>query len=353
MQQIGDTKQLSEIGVKELVVATSGGFRYLLRNWKIIAFATVLGGLMGLAYSYLTPQRYTARNTFAVEEAQSTAGLASLAGQFGVSLGGSGGGGIFTGDNILLFFRSQQLVRETLLTQFNDAPQTLADRYIQSYDLRRKWSKSPEAQKVDFFATSKQPMNRVADSVLQLITKRILKDELSVDRPNIKASFVEVRSTMRDEVLSKLFCDRLVAVALDKYVQSKIKLKVANVAMLQRRADSLESLLNARTFTAAASQQTLLDINPGLRSMSAAPEIKTRQKATAAAIYTEVVKNLELAKTIMNQQTPTIEVVDQSSFPLVKEKPSKALVALTVAISFAVFTVFVMLLRRWLRSLTL
>ena len=42
--------------------------------------------------------------------------------------------------------------------------------------------------------------------------------------------------------------------------------------------------------------------------------------------FAEVVKNLELSKTLLNQETPVIQVVDQSTFPLEKEKPVKLVV---------------------------
>lgn len=345
--------QQDEIGVRDLLLYTISGFRYLRQHWLVLVAAGIIGGCIGFYQAYRQPLKYTAKQTFVVEEAQSGGGLASLAGQFGVSMGGAGGGGIFTGDNILLFFKSQQLVRETLLSPFGETGKTLADQYLDAYAYRSKWKDKPELVNVNYFQRKSEKLSRVEDSLLQNIAREIINKELSVERPDKKASFVEVQTSMRDEQLSKLFCDRLVAIAIDKYVSSKIKLKVANVRMLQYRADSLEAVLNSRTFSAAASQQALLDVNPGLRTISAAPEIKTREKATTAAIYTEVVKNLELAKTIMNQQTPTIEVVDQSSFPLVKTKPSKTFLALVVGIGFALVAAFILLVRRWLLSLNI
>lgn len=348
MQSKEPVEHTEEISLKELIQKIGSIGRYLRSQWLKILLATLLGAIIGLAFALWQPVKYTSRLTFVLEESKGgVGGLASLAGQFGFDVGGSGGGGIFTGDNILLFFKSQSLIRETLLSRFNEESKTLADQYALAYKLHENWGKNKKIGNIDFFKKQQQPLSRVEDSLLQNITEVIIKNELSVSRPDKKASFVEVKTTMRDESLSKLFCDRLVALALEKYVSSKVKLKDANVRKLQRRADSLESLLNARTFNAAASQQSLLDINPGIRTVTAAPEIKNREKMTVAAIYTEVVKNLELAKTILNQETPTIEIVDQSSFPLKKEKTSKLLTSLATAILFGFFCSIVLILRRW------
>jgi hypothetical protein len=46
--------------------------------------------------------------------------LASLAGQFGVDVGGASGSAVvLSGDNILLYFKSESLAREVLLSKYD------------------------------------------------------------------------------------------------------------------------------------------------------------------------------------------------------------------------------------------
>jgi hypothetical protein len=353
MQPKEPVVQESEISVKELVQKINGAVRYLRSKWLKILLVGCLGSVIGFLYAYKQPLKYVSRLTFVVEEAKSSAGgIASLAGQFGLDLGGAGGGGIFNGDNILLFLKSQTLVRETLLTSFDKESKTLADQYAQSYNLHEEWAKKGKVGTVSFYGRNGKDLNRTEDSLLQTITAGIIEKELSVSRPDKKASFIEVQTSMKDEMLSKMFCDRLVALALQRFVISKTKTKEANVSKLQKRADSLEYLLNARTYTSAASQQTLLDINPGLRAAAAPTEIKTRDKMTVAAIYTEVVKNLELARTILNQETPTIEIVDQSSLPLKKEKVSRLSATVLMFVLSCLLTCIILIVRRQILLLT-
>lgn len=336
------------ISVKTLVHQVRGLFRYLLSKWFVIIFVLVLGALIGLWYASRQPLRYISRLTFVVEESKGGGGgLASLAGQFGFDLGGGGGGGIFNGDNVLLFLKSQMLVRETLLTPYTEPNKSLVDQYATAYNIKDRWNEKKEIGAISFYGKKPETLSRIEDSLLQTITDNIIKNELEVGRPDKKASFIEVKTSMRDEQLSKLFCDRLVSLALDRYVSSKTKLKSANVNSLQRRADSLERLLNSRTISAAASQQGLIDLNPGLKAATAPSEIRNRDKMTVAAIYTEVVKNLELAKTILNQETPTIEVVDKSSFPLKRDRASKSSHMVLLAAFFGFITICLLIIRRW------
>ena len=138
------TTDSDEISLKELIEKIQQLWKYLLTKWKMIVLAGMIGGGLGFVYAYLQPIKYIAKMTFVVEDSKSSAGgLASLAGQFGFDIGGVGGGSIFSGDNILLFLKSESLVRETLLTPFDEKTgATLADRYAEVNKMKEGWSKT-------------------------------------------------------------------------------------------------------------------------------------------------------------------------------------------------------------------
>ena len=120
--------------------------------------------------------------------------------------------------------------------------------------------------------------------------------------------------------------------------------------MLQRKADSLAALLNNKTYSAAASQQSLVDANPALRSVPIAAEITTRDKTMAATIFGEVIKNLEISKTLLNQETPVIQMVDQSSLPLVIQKVGKLKSLILGGFLAGFLCVIVLVVRRWFKT---
>jgi hypothetical protein len=134
-------------------------------------------------------------------------------------------------------------------------------------------------------------------------------------------------------------------------VESKTKTKSLNVAKLQRKSDSLAALLNDKTYSAAASQQNLVDVNPAIRKATINAEISSREKAMVLTIFSEVVKNLEISKTMLNQETPIIQVVDQSSFPLEKERVGKLRSLILGSFLAGFVVVLFLLLKRWFSSL--
>ena len=348
-----NTAQSDEISLIELIHKIQSVVKFLLSKWLIILLAGVLGGAVGVGYAFRQPVKYISKISFVVEDGKVSggAGLASLAGQFGVDIGGSGGGSIFSGENVLLFLKSESLCRETLFSIYDDKGTTLADRYAQVTKMSDAWEKDPDIGKIDFSKFINKPLPRKVDSLMQYMVGGIIENELVVAKPDKKASFIEVKTSMQDELLSKLFSERLVNIATDRYVESKTKTKALNVAKLQHKADSLAALLNDKTYSNAASQQSLVDVNPALRTAPIAAEISSREKTMAATIFGEVIKNLEITKTLLNQEIPVIQLVDQSSFPLEKERVGKLKALIVGAFLAGFLTVLFIVLKRWFDSL--
>ncbi len=345
-------QQSDEISLKELIQQIRTIWKFLVCKWKLIGVAGAVGALAALGYAFLQPVKYTSTLSFVVEDAKSGAGgLASLAGQFGVDLGGAGGGGVFSGENVLLFLKSEGLVRQTLLTSYDsDGKVTLADRYAEVTKRKKNWSNNEEIGDIDFSRYAIVNMPRKEDSLMQLMIKDIIKSELIVAKPDKKATFIKVEVNTQDELLSKLFSERLVKIATDRYIDSKTTTKVLNIAKLQVRADSLAALLNNKTYVAASTQQSLVDANPAMSSAPIASEISSREKMMAATIFAEVVKNLEISKTILNQETPVIQMVDQSTLPLPEEKASKIKFFILGGMLAGFLTAVYLLVQRWLKA---
>jgi hypothetical protein len=330
---------LKNVTIKDFVNNLKELFFFLVSKRIKIILISVLGALLGLTYALFKPVEYISKVSFVVEESKGGGGLASLAGQFGFDIGGLTGGGFFSGDNILLYLKSERLCRETLMTPY-DKEQVLADKYAEVYGLKKRWENDKKIGSINFTKYKNKEFPRLEDSLMQyIIRKKILENDLMVSKPDKKASFILVVATMRDELMSKLFTDRLVEIATKRYVESKTKIKKVNVDILQRRADSLSSILNVKTFSAASTQQTLIDVNPAIRSAGIPAEISAREKATTLTIFSEVVKNLEISKTILNQEMPVIQVIDKSYLPLEKERVGKIITTIISGFIFSLLSV--------------
>lgn len=324
-QDLQISKQDDEMSLKELILKLKDWSKFLLSKWLIIGLFGLLGAGIGLLLAFFSKPEYVAKLTFVVEESSSNplGSYAGLASQFGLDLSG-GGSDIFSGENVLEFLKTRLMIEKTLLSpiQHNGKTISLADLYIDIYDIRKSFDRKPELKGIHLPAGLKrESFTVVQDSILNTIYESISKNSLNVNKPDKKLSFVEVKVSTLNEEFSKVFTERLVKEAINFYLSTKTQRSKNNVDKLQSRADSLEILLNKKTYSAAVTQD--FNINPSRRVATVSSELVNRDKMVLQTMYAEVVKNLELSRITMTQETPIIQLVDVPILPLKKEKLGK------------------------------
>ncbi|MCX6206524.1 MAG: hypothetical protein NTZ19_09770 [Bacteroidetes bacterium] len=318
--------------LKDLFRKLNNWKQFLLTQWLKIGLVTLLGSLIGFGYAWLQPKLYQAKISFVVEDAKNTnpglGNISSLAGQFGLDLGGNNSSNMLSGDNILYYFRSLSLAKEVLLSSYDSTDtKSLIDEYIAVYELKNKWKKIDGIEVLNFHPLAlKKPYSVLQDSLIQLVSENILKEQFSVERIDKKTSIIEVGIYMKNEQLSKKYCERLVNVAVNRYIQLKTKKQKSTVDKLQNRVDSIAALLAIKTYASANLQTTsaTIDINDFYRTNAAvATETATRDKSLLASIFASVTQNLEVAKFTLSQETPVIQILDGPVLPLKEQRVSK------------------------------
>jgi hypothetical protein len=316
----------NQLSLKDLILSFQKWLKYLLAKWKIIILFGMIGGGIGFVYAYFKTPQYVAQLNFVLEDSKSGSlgGYAGLASQFGIDLGGSGTSGVFAGDNIIEFLRSRLMVEKTLLSPVVlDGKQTsLAEFYLDINNVKTGWKYKPALSQLTLPADmGRKKFSVVQDSVLFTIYQSIVVNNLRIAKPDRKLSFILVQCMSKNELFSKYFIERLVKEATDFYVQTKTKRSKINVDKLQEKADSIEKLLNQKTYSAAVAQD--YNLNPVKSVARVNTEMVTRDKMVLQTMYAEVVKNLELSRLSMAQETPIIQIVDTPILPLKKEQLGK------------------------------
>ncbi|WP_374951392.1 hypothetical protein [Mucilaginibacter sp.] len=338
-----------EFSFKKLMNDRLNDLFYILSFKKTLSLLLIVGALGGALTAFLWTPTYTARLTFVVDDAKSSgsaSGLSALAGQFGFNLDGIGGGsGVLAGDNVQELIKSQKLIKKTLLTPY-DSIQTLADKYAAVYKLNKKWLKYSPDGKITRFPPDGNHNTRLQDSLLHEMTSLILAGEFGIGKTDKKLGFFEVNTTMKDEKLAQLFCTRMIKQSTDFFITTKTKRLRNNVERLQHRADSIGQILNKKTYSVSAANQSILDLNPAYTSANANVEIRERDKIVLSTIYTETVKNLEASKTSLAQETPTVQIVDEPEFPLQKNRLKYSIAILAgLIISVVLFSSYALITR--------
>ncbi|QHS61987.1 lipopolysaccharide biosynthesis protein [Chitinophaga agri] len=341
-------KKSDDISLKELVLKLLSWCKYLLSKWLIICIMGLLGAGLGLVFSLFSKQKYIGALTFVVEDTKpgGLAAYAGLAGQFGIDLGG-GGSGIFEGENIMGFLRSRFIVEKALLSsiEVNGKRMNLVTWYLQHTELGEKLQKDTVLRSITYpLGQDRKQFSLLQDSLLHIIQTRLITKELEIKKPDKKQSFIEVRATTENELFSKLFTERLVSEAADFYTYTKTKRSKVNVDKLQFLADSLQDLLNKKTYALAAVQD--VNLNPVRQVSNVRGELVARDKVVLQTMYGEVIKNLELSKLTMAQETPIVQVIDAPILPLEKKRFGKLKGLVIGGLLGGFFIVFILVFRR-------
>lgn len=304
-----------------------------LKHWwvylgtkRTVLFAVVLvAGLLGLAYGYLKKPVYVATTTFVLENGESGGGGLSqymgIASMMGIDLGGSGGGGIFQGDNIIELYKSRNMIERALLHPLeSDSTQLLIDRYLR-FNNYSKWFNDHQLANTTF-STYQQLLKekrafRLRDSIMAIAVEKINKYNLSVGKPDKKLDIIKVDVKAKDEIFAKEFNDQIVKNVNDFYVQTKTKKSLDNVSILQQKTDSVRRVMNGEIYSAVAVADATPNLNPTRQVQRMAPVQRSQFSAeTNKTILAELVKNLEMAKFNLRKETPLIQVIDAPILPL-------------------------------------
>jgi len=322
-----EEKSKEDLSLRELTEKGREWSAYMLSQWKIIVLAGLMGGALGLTYSFMKKPVYTATLSFALED-EKTGGLGSalgLASSFGFDLGG-GGGSIFTGSNLTELFKSRKMVEQTLLTPVvvNGKTISLAEMYIQIEHWREKWSDKPKLKNIQFVPnTDRKYFTRVHDSILGVIYKNLSKSSLFVAQKDKKISIISMDVSYTNELFAMYFCEALAGQVGQFYVTTKSKKARINMGILERQTDSIRSELNGAITGVAVANDNTFNLNPAM-NIRRAPSARRQVDVQAnTAILTELVKQTELAKVTLRKETPLIQVIDRPILPLENVKVGK------------------------------
>lgn len=335
-----------EISIKDLILRISRWLRYLKSKWVIILCTGILGVIIGLGYAFFKKPTYKAELDFAIEGEKSMGGLGGalgLASQFGLDIGGGGTDDEFSGDNLLQLMKSRSMMEKALLTTINvnGKKETLAELYISFNNLREDWKDKPELSKIQYLPeVDRSTFTLKQDSMLGVFHKKLLEDNLAVDKIDKKISIISLIVNSKNELFSKCFTEVLAKVVSDFYIQTKTEKSSKSVAILQKQTDSVRRALNIAITGVASSIDAAPNANPLLQTLRVPSQHRQVDVTANTAILSELVKNLELSKMSLLQATPLIAVIDRPILPLEKKAPGK----ISSAISGAFICIILLLI---------
>lgn len=334
-----------QISFKEFVFKIREWYRYLLSRFVIILVFSIIGGCLGFFYASFKKSLYVATTTFVLEDGEKggMGQYGALAAMAGLNLGNSGGG-VFQGDNIMELYKSRTMIQKALLStvNFNGKKELLIDRYINFKGLRDKWKKTnPELNDISFSDVSKFTV--LQDSVITGIVNELNLTTLTVAKSDKSQGIIKVEIKSTDELFAKAFADEIVSNVNKFYIETKTKKSLENVQILQKKTDSVKSVINGTIYASAETMDATPNLNPVRQRLRVGLQTSQYNLEANKLILAELTKNLELSKISLNKEAPLIQIIDGPVLPLEKHVLGK-MKGLVIGVFLSLFLVSFLLL---------
>jgi uncharacterized protein involved in exopolysaccharide biosynthesis len=346
-----------DISLVDVYLKLRDTVRFLWTKKISILIAGALGGAIGLAYSIIKPLEYESKLSFIAEQKGSSSGLGALSGianSFGFGAISEGGGLYDNQVNLMNYLKSRSVMEEAYLSIIPGTKTTFAQRFAQEYGWRKEWDQEGSLSHIKLSSNdTRENFSLKEDSVLYEIYKYTIEEGLiNVSLPDEEGSIVLISFKTLDDTLTKFFPEVLLSVVTKNYTETKTRQARENVALLQRQTDSVRAELNASLVGLATSTDQILGLNPGF-NVKRVPATKQQIDVQASTVLMgELIKNLELAKVQLKDQTPLIEVIDSPRFPLEKITISKKNALIVSSLLFAVLTALGLIIHRFVKKIT-
>lgn len=314
-----------EIQLKDILIKLSEYKTYLFRKKFVIITISGFFLVLGIVFAISADKKYTAELTFVVEGQQGSGGnlgaMSGVASQFGFDIGSSSRA-TFSQNNILELLKSRGVVEAALMQnrKVNKTNDLLIEHYLYLNKIKDSWKKNKDIIPVSFH----EILTQDNDSVSGDVWRSIIEDKLVVELQSDDANIINLSYTSVNDEFAKVFVEALIEQMSEMYITYQTAQASNTLSFLNNRADSVFIELEI----AEEEFAKVKDINQ--RIVKASGRLKElqlmRRVEVLNAMYLEIVKNLELSKLTLLNQTPIIQIIDKPILPL--EVEAKSITAL-------------------------
>lgn len=315
--------------------------RMILKKWWLFLTVGIFAGIGGIIYAGNQKPVYKSSLTFALDDAGSASvgGFMSLASQFGLNIGD--GKNIFAGDNIINIMKSRKMIEKVLLSSdtFNSKTYTLIEYYLK---ITGKFESNSKSNNIHFpGGQPRATLSYSQDSLLYNVYNEFKNKNIVADRPDRKLSIFEVNVISPDEEFTKHFTDKIVAATNNFYIEIRTKKAKETLDILEQRATVMKDNLNSSITNRAAVQD--VNINPVFSEAQVPVQKQQANIQVYASAYSEIFKNLEMARFQYVNKIPLMQIIDAADYPMQKIKTGK----LKTAIVWSFVSCFLLIFVFW------
>ncbi len=305
-----------EFSLKEILDKVKPLYTYLVNRWYVFLITGLLFGGIGYVRAYFAKPEFKASLTFILSTESKSGGnsaLAGIAGQFLDMSGGGGGtgGDVFKGETLLDYMNSFHVIKRVLFKPFAGQDSIFVNYFVRFLKLDDQWKNNDRTKNAFPFHTSEDQITPLQDSLLREVHLILVKNYLEINRPSKKLNFYEASTTSTNTLIASNLPRFLVDETAKLYIETQTKQLRDNVNMLQHEADTLGRVLSSSIQNVGASIDETYNLNPAFQAQRSGTQRQQVNVSVYTAAYSEVLRNLELAKIALQKEKPLFQIIDE------------------------------------------
>lgn len=308
---------------KEVTKFIGDFMNFCLKYKYIFILSILLGGVLGFCYAYFNKTKYEAKLSFIINESKvsNQNSLANLTSQLNIGSSSLN----LTEDKILFLITTKRILGQSLLTDLDSNNYTVAEKLIELLDLKNEYKKDLDIISFKKFSTKKiEKLSYAENKIIDILISHILKSKDFSFEPVKKktTSFVAQSSSgiillgfkSEDEMLSKVLVESIYNNLSDFYINIITQNLEANYNLVSKREDSLKRVMSGFEIQTADAFDNAIGVYR-FKGKIQQNRLK-RENEILISMYSEVVKNREIAKFNLEQEKPVLQIIDSPTFPL-------------------------------------
>lgn len=326
--------QISTIAIaKEFITLV----KLLLSKIKLIIITSFLGGIAFFFSGNFFFKNFESVSTFskASDSGGALSSYLALASQFGIA-----GGNETSGDKLAALIKSDRVIITSLLENVDG--EKLINYYCNVSNIKKSWVENDnKLRNFTFTSNSYENLTFLEDSLLEKSVLKPLRKKIEVDIDK-ETNIITLRITDKDEKFAFHFNNLLVSSVTEYFVEQSAKKEKETYKVLKKSLDSVLVELKIKENELAK----VKDQGRGIVKIKGSiEEIRlTRDVKILSLMYSEGLKNLEIAKITFLEKKAVVDVIDYPILPLEQPKLSKLILIIIGMLLFGgIISAFIIL----------
>jgi uncharacterized protein involved in exopolysaccharide biosynthesis len=308
-------KEEDELSLIDILKSIKVLFTEFKKKWHITLVFVSFSAIVGFLYAYNSKPKYTASSTMMMETSNkggSMGGALALASQFGLMNGG-GASSEINDEKLIEIIKAETIIKTALFktTAINSKNDLLANHFIDLFGYKKAWESNDSLKKFRF-THDKENLTLLENQIFKMFYSRILKNMITSEKS--KSGIITITTNSTSESFSKYFNQYLVEALTEFYVNRITQKGKVNLSIIQNRVDSIAIALKNAEFALARWKDSNFQL---VKAQGMIGEMQLRRNIEVSnSIYIEGIKQLEVSKFTLLQDTPFLQIIDQPSFPI-------------------------------------